>query len=52
MENTTPIRYDIIDRQTGVVVGSAKTRSGATASVDRRDRAYGACRYMARAVWA
>lgn len=46
-----PIRYDIIDRQTKQVVGTAKTRAGATRSVDRRDNEYGAYRYYAKPVY-
>ena len=38
--------YDIIDRHTGKVVGHCKTLARALASVDRRDNAYGAYRYM------
>lgn len=49
---TKPIRYDIIDRHTGAKVGEAKTRAGASRSVDKRDNAYGACRYSARPVYA
>lgn len=37
--------YEIIDRQTGQVVGTAQTLKGARRSVDRRDNAYGAYRY-------
>ncbi len=48
----TPIRFDIIDRQTGRVVGTAKTRKAATAAVNKRDNAYGGYRYSAQAVWA
>lgn len=40
--------YEIIDRHTGQVVGTAKTVKGARASVDRRDNAYGAYRYTYR----
>lgn len=46
-----PIRYDIIDKQSGKVVGTAKTRAGATRSADRRDNQYGAYRYSVRAVY-
>ncbi len=46
------IRFDIIDRHTGKIVATAKTRSGANKAVDRRDNAYGAYRYYAKAVWA
>lgn len=47
-----PIRYDIIDRHTGMKVGEAKTRAGASRSVDKRDNAYGGYRYSAQPVWA
>lgn len=47
-----PIRYDIIDSRTGAVVATAKTRVGASRSVDRRDNAYGGYRYRAVAVYA
>ena len=46
------IRFDIVDGQTGAVVGSAKTRSRARASVDRRDDQYGAYRFKAIPVYA
>lgn len=49
--HTKPIRYDIYDRHTGKVVGTAKTRKAASASVDRRDNAYGAYRFQAQAVY-
>ena len=49
---TKPIRYDIIDTHTGRIVGQAKTRSGASRSVDKRDNQYGAYRYRAVAVYA
>lgn len=48
----TPIRYDIIDRHTGAVVGTAMTRKGASRSVDRRDNEYGAYRYYAKPIYA
>lgn len=47
----TPIRFDIVDRHTGKVVATAKTRAGASRAVDRRDNAYGAYRYTARPVY-
>lgn len=47
-----PVRYEIVDGQTGQVVGSAKTRAGASRAVDRRDNAYGAYRYRARPIYA
>ncbi len=37
--------YEIIDRQTGAVVGNAKTAKSARASVERRDLNYGGYRY-------
>lgn len=43
-------QYEIIDRQTGRVVGTAKTLQGARRSVDRRDNAYGAYRYFHRRI--
>lgn len=46
------IRYDIVDKLTGAIVATAKTRKGATRAVDRRDNAYGAYRYSARPVFA
>jgi len=48
---TKLIRYDIIDRQTKQVVGTAKTRAGATRSCDRRDNDYGAIRYYAKPIY-
>ena len=44
------VNYHIIDRQTGAIVGKAKTLRGARASVDRRDNAYGGYRYYAKRV--
>jgi len=41
--------YEIVDRQTGRVVGKAKTLRGARRSVDRRDNAYGGYRFFHRA---
>lgn len=46
-----PTHYEIIDSQTGFVVGTAKTRAGASRSVDKRDNAYGAYRYRANPVY-
>lgn len=46
-----PVRYDIIDRQTGQIVGSCLTAISAHRSVDRRDNAYGAYRYSPRPVY-
>lgn len=42
--------YNIIDTQTGKIVATAKTLSGALRACDRRDNAYGAVRYVARRV--
>lgn len=42
--------YEIVDRQTGAVVGHAKTLKGARRSVDRRDNAYGSYRYFSRPI--
>jgi hypothetical protein len=49
---TKPTHYEIVDRHTGRIVGTAKTRAGASRSVDKRDNAYGAYRYSARPVYA
>jgi hypothetical protein len=46
------VRYDIIDRQTGAIVGTTKKRAIASAMVTRRDNAYGAYRFHARIVLA
>lgn len=43
--------WAIVDKHTGAVVGTAKTKRGARLSVDRRDNEYGAYRYQARAVY-
>lgn len=43
--------YEIIDRHTKTVVGTAKTLRAAIRSVDRRDNAYGASRYMHRKIY-
>jgi len=42
--------YEIVDRHTGKVVGSAKSLNAARRSVDRRDNQYGAVRYYHRKV--
>lgn len=47
-----PIRFDIIDKHTGAVVGSAKTRARANQSRDKRDNAYGAYRYSVKTIYA
>ena len=39
--------FQIVDRHTGAVVATAKTRAGANRAVDKRDNAYGAYRYYA-----
>lgn len=41
----TQASYQIIDKQTGNVVGDAKTLKGALSSVNKRDNAYGASRF-------
>lgn len=46
-----PISFNIVDSQTGAIVGTAKTRAGANRSADRRDNAYGAYRYRVVAVY-
>ena len=43
--------YEIIDRQTGKVVGKASTLRRAISSVNRRDNAYGGYRYMHRRIF-
>jgi len=43
--------FEIIDTQTGAVVGTAKTRSSASNKKDRMDAKYGAVRYVARPVY-
>lgn len=45
------VGYLIVDRQTGHVVGKAKTRRGATRSVGRRDNQYGGYRYVAKPIY-
>ncbi len=42
--------YQIIDRQTGAIVGTAKTRQTATRKRDRLDNEYGAYRYYVKEV--
>lgn len=37
--------YQIIDSQTGLVVGVCKTLKGAISSVNKRDNQYGAARF-------
>jgi hypothetical protein len=49
---TTIIGYNIIDRQTKAKVGFAKTRAGATRSVDKRDNEYGGYRFYSQPVYA
>lgn len=51
MQTLTAIRFDIVDRQSGKIVTTARTRRGATNAVDRRDNAYGAYRYRAVPVY-
>jgi hypothetical protein len=52
MTTSAPTHFEIVDKQTGAVVGTAKTRKSASRAVDRRDNAYGAYRYFARSVYA
>ena len=42
--------YQVIDRQTQVVVSTHKTRVQASRKVDRLDNAYGAYRYFVKSV--
>jgi hypothetical protein len=42
--------YEIVDRQTGGVVGTASSLQRALRSVDRRDNQYGAYRYFHRRI--
>ena len=53
-ENDTPtesVKYEVVDRQTGKVVGGPySTLSRARAVVDKKDNAYGAYRYTARRI--
>lgn len=52
--NDAPIRYDVIDCQTKLVIKSypAGKRGLATRFADRKDMEYGACRYSVRPIWA
>lgn len=45
--NALPM-YLVIDSQTGVTVGKAKTSKGAHRIADRKDTAYGAVRYYVK----
>jgi hypothetical protein len=47
-----PTHYEIFDRHTGQKVGEAKTQARASLSVNKRDLAYGACRYYAKPIYA
>lgn len=47
-----PTHYDIIDCHSSRKVGEAATLRAATRSCDRRDRQYGAVRYIHRAIYA
>lgn len=44
--------YQVIDMQTSKVVGEFKSRDRATDMADRKDRAYGAVRYVVKPIWA
>lgn len=48
----TPVRFDIIDVQTQQVIASRLTRKRATTKADQLDNAYGAVRYVVKAIWA
>lgn len=50
--NDKPIRYDLIDSQTGRILKSYTSRSVATRAADLRDLAYGAVRFIVQPVWA
>jgi hypothetical protein len=47
-----PIGYEIVDTQSGAVVGKSTSRSRARQSADKRDLEYGAYRYQVRPVYA
>lgn len=40
--------HEVVDARTGLVVGKYVSSARALAAADRRDRAYGAVRYMVR----
>ena len=44
------IKFQVIDRRTGLVVGSFKSKQAARNKRDRLDLAYGAVRYTVREV--
>lgn len=48
MNNT----YEVVDRQTGKVVGTYTNGKRARSRRDKLDLAYGACRYMVRVIYA
>ena len=48
MENTQ--RYQVIDNQTKLVMGTRKTRKAASRLADKLDLQYGAIRYSVQAV--
>jgi hypothetical protein len=43
-------KFQVIDRRTGQVVGTFKSKQAARSKRDRLDLAYGAVRYMVREV--
>lgn len=44
--------FQVIDRQTGRIVGTYKNRNRARTQVDKLDNAYGAYRYSVRTIFA
>lgn len=44
------VKFQVIDRQTGAVVGTFKNKQAARNKRDRMDSAYGAVRYTVREV--
>lgn len=46
-----PVRYDLIDRQTGRVIATYQSRVKATRRADRLDLAHGAIRYQVKPIW-
>jgi hypothetical protein len=50
--DTQPIRYDVIDLQSGETIATFKMWRSAVTSADRRNTAYGSYRFAPRTVWA
>lgn len=44
------IRWQVIDRQTGAVMGTYRSANRARSRRDKLDSAYGGCRYFTRRV--